>query len=62
MSSDTSSLTAAFGRLRTGLGYDVHAFASNRKLILGGVEIPHHKALMVIRMRMCWLMRLRMLC
>ncbi|HJI80474.1 MAG TPA: 2-C-methyl-D-erythritol 2,4-cyclodiphosphate synthase [Eggerthellaceae bacterium] len=45
MSSDTSSLTAAFGRLRTGLGYDVHAFASNRKLILGGVEIPHHQGL-----------------
>ena len=45
MSSDTSSLTAAFGRLRTGLGYDVHAFAPNRKLILGGVEIPHHQGL-----------------
>lgn len=45
MSSDTSSLTAAFGRLRIGLGYDVHAFASNRKLILGGVEIPHHQGL-----------------
>lgn len=45
MSSDTSSLPAAFGRLRTGLGYDVHAFAPNRKLILGGVEIPHHQGL-----------------
>lgn len=45
MSSDTSSLIAAFGRLRTGLGYDVHAFAPNRKLILGGVEIPHHQGL-----------------
>lgn len=45
MSSDTSSLTTAFGRLRTGLGYDVHAFAPNRKLILGGVEIPHHQGL-----------------
>ena len=26
---------------RTGLGYDVHQFAENRPLILGGVEIPH---------------------
>ena len=24
-----------------GTGYDVHQFAENRKLILGGVEIPH---------------------
>lgn len=26
---------------RTGLGYDVHQFAENRPLILGGVTIPH---------------------
>ncbi len=26
---------------RTGLGYDVHQFAKNRPLILGGVHIPH---------------------
>jgi 2-C-methyl-D-erythritol 2,4-cyclodiphosphate synthase len=26
---------------RTGIGYDVHRFAEGRKLILGGVEIPH---------------------
>ncbi len=25
----------------TGIGYDVHQFAENRPLILGGVEIPH---------------------
>ncbi len=25
----------------TGTGYDVHQFAEDRKLILGGVEIPH---------------------
>ena len=31
--------------MRVGLGYDVHAFAPNRKLILGGVEIPHHQGL-----------------
>jgi 2-C-methyl-D-erythritol 2,4-cyclodiphosphate synthase len=26
--------------IRTGFGYDVHAFAENRKLFLGGIEIP----------------------
>lgn len=26
---------------RIGIGYDVHQFATDRKLILGGVEIPH---------------------
>lgn len=31
--------------LRIGLGYDVHAFAQGRKLILGGVDIPHHQGL-----------------
>lgn len=30
---------------RIGLGYDVHAFAEGRKLILGGVEIPYDKGL-----------------
>ena len=27
--------------LRVGHGFDVHAFAAGRKLILGGVDIPH---------------------
>lgn len=27
--------------MRIGFGYDVHAFADGRKLILGGVDIPH---------------------
>lgn len=31
---------------RTGFGYDVHQFAENRKLIIGGVEIPFHKGLL----------------
>ncbi len=31
--------------VRVGLGYDVHAFAPNRKLILGGVDIPHTQGL-----------------
>lgn len=39
------SIAAAFSRLRVGLGYDVHAFAPDRKLILGGVDIPHHQGL-----------------
>jgi len=26
--------------IRVGQGYDVHAFAENRKLILGGIEVP----------------------
>lgn len=30
---------------RIGLGYDVHAFAEGRKLILGGVEIPYDRGL-----------------
>lgn len=31
--------------LRIGLGYDVHAFAEGRKLIIGGVDIPYEKGL-----------------
>jgi 2-C-methyl-D-erythritol 2,4-cyclodiphosphate synthase len=31
--------------VRTGLGYDVHAFADGRRLVLGGVEIPHDRGL-----------------
>ena len=31
--------------LRIGNGFDVHAFAPGRKLILGGVEIPHELGL-----------------
>jgi 2-C-methyl-D-erythritol 2,4-cyclodiphosphate synthase len=27
--------------IRIGHGFDVHAFAANRKLIIGGVDIPH---------------------
>ena len=32
--------------LRVGQGYDVHAFAEGRKLILGGVDIPHVRGLL----------------
>ena len=31
--------------IRVGQGFDVHAFAENRKLILGGVNIPYHLGL-----------------
>ncbi len=31
--------------LRIGMGYDVHAFAEGRALILGGVEIEHPRGL-----------------
>ena len=30
---------------RTGIGFDVHAFAENRKLIIGGIEIPFNRGL-----------------
>ena len=30
---------------RTGIGYDVHRFADNRSLVLGGVAIPHERGL-----------------
>lgn len=32
--------------MRIGLGYDVHAFAEGRRLILGGVEIEHERGLL----------------
>ncbi|OGU22260.1 MAG: 2-C-methyl-D-erythritol 2,4-cyclodiphosphate synthase [Hydrogenophilales bacterium RIFOXYD1_FULL_62_11] len=31
--------------LRIGHGFDVHAFTANRKLIIGGVDIPHELGL-----------------
>jgi 2-C-methyl-D-erythritol 2,4-cyclodiphosphate synthase len=31
---------------RIGFGYDVHPLGSGRKLILGGIEIPHSKGLL----------------
>ena len=32
--------------MRIGYGYDVHQFQEGRKLVLGGVEIPHSKGLL----------------
>lgn len=31
--------------MRIGLGYDVHAFAGERELVLGGVRVPHELGL-----------------
>ena len=35
----------AVTKFRTGIGIDIHRFAKGRKLIIGGVEIPHNKGL-----------------
>ena len=32
--------------MRIGYGYDVHPLGPNRKLILGGIEVPHTKGLL----------------
>ena len=32
--------------IRTGFGFDVHALSEGRKLIIGGIEIPHDKGLL----------------
>jgi 2-C-methyl-D-erythritol 2,4-cyclodiphosphate synthase len=31
--------------ITTGIGYDCHRFADGRRLVLGGVEIPHERGL-----------------
>lgn len=31
--------------VRVGIGYDIHALVEGRKLVLGGVEIPHPRGL-----------------
>lgn len=33
-------------QIRIGNGYDIHQLASDRRLILGGVEIPHELGLL----------------
>lgn len=38
-------MTVARGEVRTGIGFDAHAFAEGRRLILGGIEIPHDRGL-----------------
>ena len=46
--------------IRCGIGYDAHRLAEGRKLILGGVEIPHDADSTDIRMPTSSRMRLRM--
>jgi len=31
--------------IRCGIGYDIHRFVEGRKLVLGGIEIPHSRGL-----------------
>jgi 2-C-methyl-D-erythritol 2,4-cyclodiphosphate synthase len=31
--------------VRAGIGYDAHRFAAGRRLVLGGVEVPHERGL-----------------
>ena len=47
MGADMAETMRAFDPrdLRIGQGMDVHAFAPGRKLIIGGVDIPHHQGL-----------------
>lgn len=42
---DLKSLIAGGAIPRVGTGFDVHAFAEGRKLILCGIEVPHEKGL-----------------
>jgi 2-C-methyl-D-erythritol 4-phosphate cytidylyltransferase / 2-C-methyl-D-erythritol 2,4-cyclodiphosphate synthase len=37
---------SGFSDIRIGYGYDVHSLAEGRRLVLGGVEIPHETGLM----------------
>lgn len=43
--SDVRRLIREETRFRTGLGFDVHEFEAGRRLVLGGVEIPHSHGL-----------------
>ena len=45
--------------LRVGLGYDVHKLAENRKLIMGGVEIPYELGLLGHSGRLSWCCKIR---
>jgi 2-C-methyl-D-erythritol 4-phosphate cytidylyltransferase/2-C-methyl-D-erythritol 2,4-cyclodiphosphate synthase len=45
-SSPAIGLTATQSAIRAGLGYDIHRLVEDRKLILGGIEIPHDRGLL----------------
>ena len=42
---EIAPLPASPPPFRTGIGYDIHRFAPGRRLVLGGVEIPHELGL-----------------
>lgn len=44
--SATGEALSSLRSLRIGQGYDVHAFAEGRALVLGGVNIPHTRGLL----------------
>lgn len=44
--SDSSPLPPIPPPLRVGQGVDIHAFQAGRRLVLGGVEIPHDRGLL----------------
>ena len=47
--------------MRVGMGYDVHKLVKDRKLIMGGVEIPYELGLLGHSlMQMCFFMPLWM--
>ena len=41
-----AQVSAALASLKTGLGFDVHAFAEGRTLLLGGVDIPQERGVL----------------
>lgn len=43
---ESKNLEQAIESLRIGIGYDSHRLVEGRKLIIGGVEIPHSKGLL----------------
>lgn len=45
MGGRSDAVTDREPRLRVGTGLDVHAFVAGRRLVLGGVEIPHDRGL-----------------
>lgn len=45
MANSPAATLSTLRTLRCGMGMDVHAFAEGRKLILGGVDIPHGRGL-----------------
>lgn len=44
VAADLAARSAAFG-MRIGHGFDVHAFAEGRRLVIGGVNVPHARGL-----------------